>query len=190
MVHIHENRGGTISSLGSIEDFNDMVLDSGLTNAGFEGEPFTLSKKRVWRRLDRVIYSQEWAELFNSTRISHLLRRLSDHHPLSITATRTEDKVPSSFRFKHMWIMHPNFQEMVKQSLGAPIQGYVDQAKAATNEAEKQFDRLPSEANLITLNRQNIALVMLLTLNLNFGGRKATANSLKPEKGKPNSFIP
>ncbi|KAK4382993.1 hypothetical protein Sango_2818900 [Sesamum angolense] len=116
MLHTHENRGGTISSLGSIEDFNDMVLDSGLTDAGFEGEPFTWSNKRVWRRLDRALYSQEWAELFNSTRVSHLPRRLSDHHPLLISTTRTEDKVPSSFRFQHMWIMHPNFQDMIKQS--------------------------------------------------------------------------
>ncbi|KAL0293704.1 UNVERIFIED_CONTAM: hypothetical protein Scaly_3136100 [Sesamum calycinum] len=69
MLHTHEYRGATISSLGSIEDFNDMVLDSGLTDAGFEGEPFTWSNKRVWRRLDRVLYSQEWAELFNSTRV-------------------------------------------------------------------------------------------------------------------------
>ncbi|KAK4385660.1 hypothetical protein Sango_2690000 [Sesamum angolense] len=105
-----------LSAAWALLDFNDMVLDSGLTDAGFEGEPFTWSNKRVWRRLDRVLYSQEWAELFNSTRVSHLPRRLSDHHPLLISATRTEDKVPSSFIFQHMWIMHPNFQEMIKQS--------------------------------------------------------------------------
>ncbi|KAK4410283.1 hypothetical protein Sango_0101300 [Sesamum angolense] len=210
-----KNRGGTISSLGSIEDFNDMVLDSGLTDAGFEGEPFTWSNKRVWRRLDRVLYSQEWAELFNSTRVSHLPRRLSDHHPLLISATRTEDKVPSSFRFQHMWIMHPNFQEMIKQSWGALIHGYgmyrlqqklyrlkdhlkqwnrdifgnvfslVDQAKAAANEAEKQFDRLPSEANLINLNRQNATLVHALNLESEFWRQKSNCKWL--EAGEKNT---
>ncbi|KAL2253120.1 UNVERIFIED_CONTAM: hypothetical protein Sindi_0106700 [Sesamum indicum] len=208
MLHTHENQGGTISSLGSIEDFNDMVMDSGLTDAGFEGEPFTWTNKRVWRRLDRVLYSQEWADLFNSTRVSHLPRRLSDHHPLLITATRTEDKVPSSFRFQHMWIMHHNFHDMVKQSWGAPIQGYgmyrlqqklyrlkdhlkqwnkdtfgnifslVDQAKAAANEAEKQFDRLPSEANLTNLNRQNAALVHALKLESEFWRQKSNCKWL------------
>ncbi|KAL0288495.1 UNVERIFIED_CONTAM: Retrovirus-related Pol polyprotein from type-2 retrotransposable element R2DM [Sesamum angustifolium] len=215
MLHTHKNRGGTISNLGSIEDFNDMVLDSGLTDAGFEGEPFTWSNKRVWRRLDRVLYSQEWAKLFNSTRVSHLPRRLSDHHPLLIYATRTEDKVPSSFRFQHMWIMHPNFQEMIKQSWGAPIHGYgmyrlqqnlyrlndhlkqwnrdifgnvfslVDQAKAAANEAEKQFDRLPSEANLINLNRQNVALVYALNLESEFWRQKRNCKWL--EAGERNT---
>ncbi|KAL2251643.1 UNVERIFIED_CONTAM: hypothetical protein Sindi_2286600 [Sesamum indicum] len=215
MLHTHENQGGTISSLGSIEDFNDMVLDSGLTDAGFEGEPFTWTNKRVWRRLDRVLYSQEWAELFNSTRVSHLPRRLSDHHPLLITATRTEDKVPSSFRFQHMWIMHHDFQDMVKQSWGAPIQGYgmyrlqqklyrlknhlkqwnkdclgnifslVDQAKAAANEAEKQFDRLPSEANLTNLNKHNAALVHALKLESEFWRQKSICKWL--EAGERNT---
>ncbi|KAL2248287.1 UNVERIFIED_CONTAM: hypothetical protein Sindi_2681000 [Sesamum indicum] len=215
MLHTHENQGGTISSLGAIEDFNDMVLDSGLIDAGFEGEPFTWTNKRVWRRLDRVLYSQEWTELFNSTRVSHLPRRLSDHHPLLITATRTEDKVPSSFRFQHMWIMHHNFQDMVKQSWGAPIHGYgmyrlqqklyrlkdhlkqwnkdkfgnifslVDQAKAAANEAEKQFDRLPSEANLINLNRQNAALIHALNLESEFWRQKNNCKWL--EAGERNT---
>ncbi|KAL0349954.1 UNVERIFIED_CONTAM: hypothetical protein Sradi_4144600 [Sesamum radiatum] len=35
----------------------------------------------------------------------------------------------------------------------------LDQAKTASNEVEKQFDRLPSEANLINLNRHNAALI-------------------------------
>ncbi|KAL0396284.1 UNVERIFIED_CONTAM: hypothetical protein Scaly_0076800 [Sesamum calycinum] len=156
MLHTHENRGGTINNLGSIEDVNDMVLDSRLTDARFEGEPFTWSNKRVSRRVDR-----------------------------------TEDKVPSSFRFQHMWIMHPNFHEMVKQPWSAPIQGYRTKPRLlAANEAKKQFDRLPSKANLINLNRQNVALVHALNLESEFWRQKVTANGLKLEKGTQNSFIP
>ncbi|KAL0294116.1 UNVERIFIED_CONTAM: hypothetical protein Sradi_6902000 [Sesamum radiatum] len=160
-----------------------MVLDSGLTNAGFEGEPFTLSKKRVWRRLDRVIYSQEWAELFNSTRVSHLLRRLSDHHPLLITATRTEDKVPSSFRFKHMWIMHPTSKKWLNNPW-VPLSTDM----AAGNEAEKQFYRLPSEANLINLNRQNAALVHALNLESEFWRQKSNCKWLEAGERKTKFF--
>ncbi|KAK4389880.1 hypothetical protein Sango_2325000 [Sesamum angolense] len=123
MLHTHENLGGTINNLGSIEDFNDMVLDSGLTYAGFEGEPFTWFNKR------------------------------KDH-----------------------------LKQWNKDIFGN-IFSLLGQAMVAANEDEKQFDRLPSEANLINLNRQIVALAMLLTLNLNFGGRKATANRLKQEKG-------
>ncbi|KAL0287647.1 UNVERIFIED_CONTAM: hypothetical protein Sradi_7119400 [Sesamum radiatum] len=83
--------------MGPMEDFYDMMTDTGLIDAGFEGEPFTWTNKRVWRRLDRVLYSKEWAETFNITRVAHLPRRLSDHHPLCIEASKTENKKPSSF---------------------------------------------------------------------------------------------
>ncbi|KAK4385661.1 hypothetical protein Sango_2690100 [Sesamum angolense] len=66
----------------------------------------------------------------------------------------------------------------------------VDQAKVAANEAEKQFDRLPSEANLINLNRQNAALVHALNLESEFWRQKSNCKWLEAEKGTPNSFIP
>ncbi|KAL0331164.1 UNVERIFIED_CONTAM: hypothetical protein Sangu_1661900 [Sesamum angustifolium] len=104
---------------------------------------------------------------------------------------------------------------MIKQSWGAPIHGYgmyrlqqklyklkdhlkqwnrdifrnvfslVDQAKAAANEAEKQFDRLPSEANLINLNRQNAALVHALNLESEFWRQKSNCKWL--EAGEKNT---
>ncbi|KAL0300191.1 UNVERIFIED_CONTAM: hypothetical protein Scaly_3056400 [Sesamum calycinum] len=80
--------------------------------------------------------------------------------------------------------------KVVEQGYFCNVFYLVDQAKAAGNEAEKQFYRLPSEANLINLNRQNAALVHALNLESEFWRQKRTANGLKPEKGKPNSFIP
>ncbi|KAL2240878.1 UNVERIFIED_CONTAM: hypothetical protein Sindi_0729000 [Sesamum indicum] len=176
---------GTISSLGSIEDFNDMVWDSGLTDAGFEGEPFTSTNKRVWRRLDRVLYSQEWAELFNSTKVSHLPRRLSAYQPLLITATRTEDKVPSSFRLQQkLYRLKDHLKQWNKDYFGN-IFSLVDQAKAAANEAEKQFDSLPSEANLTNLNKHNATLVHALKLESEFWRQKSHCKWL--EAGERNT---
>ncbi|KAL0402150.1 UNVERIFIED_CONTAM: hypothetical protein Slati_4244900 [Sesamum latifolium] len=105
--------------LGPMDDFNDMMSDTGLIDAGFEGEPFTWTNKRVWRRLDRVLYSKEWAETFNITRVVHLPRRLSDHHPLCIEATKAENKKPSSFRFQKYVaapILSPNGQTILGTS--------------------------------------------------------------------------
>ncbi|KAL0454964.1 UNVERIFIED_CONTAM: hypothetical protein Slati_0835600 [Sesamum latifolium] len=109
---------------GYVDDFNDMMGDTGLLDAGFEGEPFTWSNKRFWRRLDRVLYSKEWAETFNNTRVIHLPRRLSDHHPLHIVAAKTESRKASSFKFQHMWLRHPSFIQTVKHSWDLPIEGY------------------------------------------------------------------
>ncbi|KAL2253085.1 UNVERIFIED_CONTAM: hypothetical protein Sindi_0103200 [Sesamum indicum] len=61
----------------------------------------------------------------------------------------------------------------------------VDQAKAAANEVEKQFDRLPSEANLINLNRQNAALVHALNLESEFWRQKSNSKWL--EAGERNT---
>ncbi|KAK4384507.1 hypothetical protein Sango_3054000 [Sesamum angolense] len=95
--------------MGPSDDFNDMMIDTRLMDAGFEGDPYTWTNKRVWKRLDRVLYSKEWTDTYNSTRVQHLPRRLSDHHPLFITAAKTENRKPSSFRIQNMWLNHPQF---------------------------------------------------------------------------------
>ncbi|KAL0329326.1 UNVERIFIED_CONTAM: hypothetical protein Sradi_4919300, partial [Sesamum radiatum] len=59
------------------------------------------------------------------------------------------------------------------------------QAKAAANEAEKQFDRLPSKANLINLNKQNAALVHALNLESEFWRQKSNCKWL--EAGERNT---
>ncbi|KAK4403235.1 hypothetical protein Sango_1064200 [Sesamum angolense] len=70
MLHKHENRRGTITSLGYIEDINDMVLDSGLTDAGFEGKSFTWSNKKdqakvVANEVEKQFHRPSEANLIN-----------------------------------------------------------------------------------------------------------------------------
>ncbi|KAL0295209.1 UNVERIFIED_CONTAM: hypothetical protein Sangu_3203400 [Sesamum angustifolium] len=103
----NENQGGDLRRMGPMDDLNEMMIDTGLVDAGFEGDPFTWTNKRVWKRLDRVLYSKEW--LRPSTGVLHLPRRLSDHHLLFIDAAQTEKKRPSSFRFQNMWLKHHKF---------------------------------------------------------------------------------
>ncbi|KAL0448790.1 UNVERIFIED_CONTAM: hypothetical protein Slati_1435400 [Sesamum latifolium] len=215
ILHPNENQGGDMQRLGPMDDFNDMMSDTGLIDAGFEGEPFTWTNKRVWRRLDRVLYSKEWAETFNITRVVHLPRRLSDHHPLCIEATKAENKKPSSFRFQNMWLHHQSFLQTVKQSWELPIEGYgmyklqqkiyrtkellkkwnretfgnvfttVQQAKQEATDAEKKFDRDPSEANLIALNKSNAVMVHALTLEAEYWKQKSNCKWL--EAGERNT---
>ncbi|KAL2237400.1 UNVERIFIED_CONTAM: hypothetical protein Sindi_0931700 [Sesamum indicum] len=211
----NENQGGDMRRIGSMDDFNDMMFDTGLIDAGFEGEPFTWTNNRVWRRLDRVLYSKEWTESFNTTRVLHLPRRLSDHHPLLINAANVEDKKPSSFRFQNMWLKHHTFLDTIKQSWCLPTEGYgmyklqqkiyrikvllklwnkdtfgnvfttVEQAKQNATEAEKRFDMDPSEANLIDLKRSNAALVHALILESEYWKQKSNCKWL--EAGERNT---
>ncbi|KAL0411079.1 UNVERIFIED_CONTAM: hypothetical protein Slati_3697600 [Sesamum latifolium] len=109
ILHPNENQGGDMRRVGLMDDFNNMMLDTSLIDTGFEGEPFTWTNKRIWRRLDRVLYSKEWAEIFNITRVIHLSRRLSAHHPLCIEASKIENKKPLSFKFQNIWLHHHSF---------------------------------------------------------------------------------
>ncbi|KAL0300009.1 UNVERIFIED_CONTAM: hypothetical protein Scaly_3063100 [Sesamum calycinum] len=200
---------------GPSDDFNDMMIDTGLMDAGFEGDPYTWTNKRVWKRLDRVLYSKEWTDTYNSTRVQHLPRRLSDHHPLFITAAKTENRKPSSFRFQNMWLNHHSFFDTVRQEWNLPIEGYgmyklqqkihrtkellkrwnrevfgnvfttVEHAKQEAEEAEKNFDRDPSEANLIALNKCNAALVHALSLESEYWRQKSNCKWL--EDGERNT---
>ncbi|KAL0290583.1 UNVERIFIED_CONTAM: hypothetical protein Sradi_7046800 [Sesamum radiatum] len=180
-----------------------------------KGNPYTWTNKRVWKRLDRVLYSKEWTDTYNSTRVQHLPRRLSDHHPLFITAAKTENRKPSSFRFQNMWLNHHSFFDTVRQEWNLPIEGYgmyklqqkiyrtkellkrwnrevfgnvfttVEHAKQEAEEAEKNFDRDPSEANLIALNKCNAALVHTLSLESEYWRQKSNCKWL--EDGERNT---
>ncbi|KAL0287183.1 UNVERIFIED_CONTAM: hypothetical protein Scaly_2773000 [Sesamum calycinum] len=197
--------------MGPSDDFNDMMIDTRLMDAGFEGDPYTWTNKRVWKRLDRVLYSKEWTDTYNSTRVQHLPRRLSDHHPLFITAAKTENRKPSSFRFQNMWLNHHSFFDTVRQEWNLPIEGYgmyklqqkiyrtkellkrwnrevfgnvfttVEHAKQEAEEAEKNFDRDPSEANLIALNKCNAALVHALSLESEYWRQKSNYSVAGPD---------
>ncbi|KAL0439291.1 UNVERIFIED_CONTAM: hypothetical protein Slati_2412100 [Sesamum latifolium] len=145
IMHPNENQGGDMQRLDPMDDFNDMMLETRLIDGGFEGDPFTWTNKRIWKRPDRVLYSKEWAEIFNITRVLHLPRRLSDHHPLCIEASKAENKKPSSFRFQNMWLHHHSFLQTVKQSWELPIEGYgmykLQQKIYRTKELLKQWNR-------------------------------------------------
>ncbi|KAL0454907.1 UNVERIFIED_CONTAM: hypothetical protein Slati_0829900 [Sesamum latifolium] len=47
ILHPNENQGGDMRRTGPMDDFNDMMFDTGLIDAGFEGEPFTWTNKRI-----------------------------------------------------------------------------------------------------------------------------------------------
>ncbi|KAL0368125.1 UNVERIFIED_CONTAM: hypothetical protein Scaly_1031400 [Sesamum calycinum] len=69
ILEANERKGGAAPNIRTMEDFSDMLLDCGLQDAGFEGAQFTWSRKRLWQRLDRFLYSHTWLHSFPITRI-------------------------------------------------------------------------------------------------------------------------
>src|SRR3954468_16052035 len=89
-----------------VRDFNDMIAKLGLIDGGFSGQKYTwtnnrLRSHRILERIDRVLYNNEWSDLFN-TEVTHLSRHCSDHTPLLVHIGPLSG-VGSSFRFVNAW---------------------------------------------------------------------------------------
>ncbi|KAI3463157.1 hypothetical protein Pfo_019820 [Paulownia fortunei] len=118
----HEKKGNSILNTTAMNDFRDMITYCGLIDAGYEGQYFTWTNKRVWERLDRILYSDAWLHTFQSTKVTHLPRTWSDHAPLLTTVSFSSVKPPSSFRFMRMWMRHHLFLNATKQSWITPTE--------------------------------------------------------------------
>ncbi|KAI3470716.1 hypothetical protein Pfo_027379, partial [Paulownia fortunei] len=115
ILHLQERTGQNDNRLTSLNDFGDMITNRGFIDAGYEGSCFTWTNYRVWKRLDIILYSKDWLNLFQTTKVTHLPRIWSDHSPLLIsTCFKCIRSVPS-FRFLKMWTRHYLFLEAVEK---------------------------------------------------------------------------
>ncbi|PKU80044.1 putative mitochondrial protein [Dendrobium catenatum] len=104
-----------------MDDFNDMIMNCNLIDIGFAGNKFTWNRGHLWQRLDRVLFNNAWINVFNSTKVVHLSRTLSDHSPLLINVNFNLVGFNSRFRFQNMWLSHDSFINVVQNNWSAPI---------------------------------------------------------------------
>lgn len=88
---------------------------------GYQGPTFTwcnnrLGNARVWERLDRAFASESWIDMFPESKVQHLTRFASDHHPLlmSVSNLWTRKNVP--FRFEKIWLYGNGIWDCVRQA--------------------------------------------------------------------------
>lgn len=123
-----EKRGGGILDRYAVEDFNAFIALCGLHDPGFSGNNFTWcnnnrGRRRIWCRLDRMIFNSEFIHFVPALKVQHLPRRASDHCPLLVSSAVN---VPSikTFQFMSMWLSHPDFIQFVTASwLSFSVQG-------------------------------------------------------------------
>ncbi|XP_051127824.1 uncharacterized protein LOC127249172 [Andrographis paniculata] len=97
IADIFEREGPGRPRLRSIQDFSGALFDAGLIDAGYEDPQYTWTNRRVWKRLDRILYSRSWEEFAESTRVQHLPRMCSDHAPLLVRVSHERHRVSSAF---------------------------------------------------------------------------------------------
>ncbi|KAG6514184.1 hypothetical protein ZIOFF_024527 [Zingiber officinale] len=79
-----EQFNGVLSYLGASSELNNFLMLAGLLDAGFVGDIYTWTNKRIQKRLDRILTSS-WNDKEFDVRLEHLNRATSDHCPLLIS---------------------------------------------------------------------------------------------------------
>ncbi|KAI3474575.1 hypothetical protein Pfo_029577 [Paulownia fortunei] len=166
-----------------------MIEDCGLIDAGYEGSNFTWTNNRIWKRLDRILYSEVWLNLFHMTKVSHLPRIWSDHAPLLISLSMNLAKSPPSFRSLRMWTRHHSFWETVKTLWQQPtdtegmknLQQKLYRLKQLLRWWNKNvfgdiFENIKklnkNDTNLIELKRCTVVLTQVLTVEKDYWRQK------------------
>lgn len=72
-----EKRGGLDPDIASIQDFQECLLDSNLSEINFEGNEFTWcnnqrGRSRIWQRLDRVLCNGVTFTQLPELKVTHL----------------------------------------------------------------------------------------------------------------------
>lgn len=72
-------------------------------------------------KLDRILISSPWENLFPLTVVQKLVRKLSDHNPLLWDTMDKKEKKVQTFRFDTSWDKHPDFLNKVQQVWQTPM---------------------------------------------------------------------
>ncbi|XP_057786898.1 uncharacterized protein LOC131004240 [Salvia miltiorrhiza] len=117
----HERISPLTPQRGSCRDFCSFIDDTQFIESPTDGLRFTWSGRRflphhVESVLDRAIFSQNFADLWDSIITTDLPRLTSDHSPLVMQCRRATPPGKRQFRFLNMWVQHASFSEMVENS--------------------------------------------------------------------------
>lgn len=118
----YETRGGANYPRCLIDGFNETIAEVGLIDMDLVGHPFTWERGRgttTWieTRLDRVLTSKDWLDVFPLAKLYNLEGSSSDHSAIFL-----EPKVTNSgnkrtrFRFENAWLTEPLCYQLVKDS--------------------------------------------------------------------------
>ncbi|KAH7838239.1 hypothetical protein Vadar_023890 [Vaccinium darrowii] len=119
--------GGSSPSVRRMMDFNDVLENCGLMDLEFKGSSFT---RRNWQngeviseRLDRVVATVEWRELFCFAVVFNEVMVGSDHSPIVLDTNPKLGKPRKVFRFESFWTTEEECGETIKEEWSRAIGG-------------------------------------------------------------------
>ncbi|KAL4366987.1 hypothetical protein GQ457_05G012790 [Hibiscus cannabinus] len=117
ILHADERRGGSDSHIQGSRPFADFLFQTGLSDMGFRGLPFTWSRGNLYQRLDRFLVNNAWIAQFPRSHVCHLEKNGSDHRPILLCIDEVSRSFhPRPFRYIFAWQDHPTFPDLLKRT--------------------------------------------------------------------------
>lgn len=105
-VHKHT---GVFNSIIHFFELRELTMSGGLYTWSNNQDPPTLEK------LDRILVSKSWEDIFPCAMVRKLPREISDHNPLIISCGPPKSISHIQFKFDLSWFNNPEFFEMVEK---------------------------------------------------------------------------
>lgn len=109
------------SSSSSGNGFHNFILNSGMVDIGFSGNPFTWANGRfgdafIQERLDRVVANGDWRLKFPRATLKDLPHTSFDHAMILLDTLGEQNVGPHQFRFESFWTRNPDSVNVVKSA--------------------------------------------------------------------------
>lgn len=119
-----KNKQSSMSHFSAV--FNSVIHLLGLREIFMSGGCFTWSNKQehpTLEKLDRVLMSPEWEDIYPLVSVHKLVKELSDHNPLLLDGGNASPRAPGnrSFKFDMAWLSNPEFLPIVADIWSRPV---------------------------------------------------------------------
>ncbi|PKA52443.1 hypothetical protein AXF42_Ash020404 [Apostasia shenzhenica] len=103
------------------QDFLQFMQNTDLRDAGYSGSSFTWCNnqsggKRIWERLDRVLFNSAALVQILGLQVSHLARIGSDHCPLLLSCGLNIFRPQGGVKFEDVWLTYEQATVIVRNS--------------------------------------------------------------------------
>lgn len=109
-----------MSSHKSTDIFNSIINTLALREIHISGGKYTWTNNQahpMLEKLDRILMSESWEDLFPLVSVRKLVQEISDHNPLLLSSGEEgrEAPKPREFRFDLSWIKDDRFLPIVSK---------------------------------------------------------------------------
>lgn len=115
----NERSGGSSNpNIRGMLDFQNLVNDCDLVDAGYQGCPFTWKGGNLLQRLDRLMVNLQWRIRFEEAVVFHLPHFKSDHRMVLMKMKKTvkQNQKRRPFRFMAAWLTHEDFDSFMRNT--------------------------------------------------------------------------